>query len=70
MLPDEYRGSVDAAALASAVEQARPLFSLDGAFTADGADSVRKVLAASDARFRKKEVAPGAYTTAFVFHGP
>ncbi len=70
MLPDAYRRSVDATALANAVEQMRPLFSPDGAFTADGADLARKVLAASDERFRKKNVPPGAYTTSFVFHRP
>jgi ABC-type nitrate/sulfonate/bicarbonate transport system substrate-binding protein len=70
MLPDEYRRSVDAAALASAVEQMRPLFSPDGAITADGAGQVRKVLAASDERFRNKDVPPSAYTTSFVFHRP
>lgn len=65
-LPEGYRNSADVAALEMAVDQIRPLFSTDGVIPADGAEAVRKVLAASDERFRGDIVPPGAFTREFL----
>lgn len=59
VLPAWYRKRINAAVLATVIEQARPLFSQDGMFTADGAAAVRKLLPAATDQ-------TGAYTNQYL----
>ncbi|MBS1873109.1 MAG: ABC transporter substrate-binding protein [Acidobacteria bacterium] len=65
-LPESASRGVDADALAMTVEQARALFSVDGALTMAGAEAARKALAASDERFREGVVPPESSTRKYV----
>jgi NitT/TauT family transport system substrate-binding protein len=66
LLPESYRKSWDPATLAAAVAEAVPLLSPTGAFTADGAEAVRRVLAVSSPSFRSTAPPGSSYTNAFV----
>jgi NitT/TauT family transport system substrate-binding protein len=66
LLPEWYRQRHDAPMLTTVIDQARPLFSRTGAFTADGMDAARKVVAVSVEALRKSTVPTTAYTNTYL----
>lgn len=68
-LPESYRKALDPAILEGLVDEARPLFSMDGEFTPDGAEAVREVLAVSDREYETGVRTQDAYTNEFVRRG-
>jgi NitT/TauT family transport system substrate-binding protein len=66
LLPESYRKAWDPPVLSAAVAETVPLLSSSGAFTADGAEAVRRVLAISSPSFRTARFTANSYTNAFV----
>ena len=66
LLPEWYRQRHEASTLTAVIDQARPLFSRTGAFTADGMDAARKVVAVSVEALRKSAVPATAYTNSYL----